>query len=99
MSSDTSQYIRKLLRVTPPMLFLLTAEEVFCFLPHFLSQSLSLILPLASSQSCDWLTEVVTCHRDTLYVGTVSVASGWLVLPFKYNFAGSQEGKPENTDF
>ncbi|KAI4792304.1 hypothetical protein KUCAC02_033464, partial [Chaenocephalus aceratus] len=32
------------------------------------TQPSSLTLPLASSELCDWLTEVVTCHRDTLYV-------------------------------
>lgn len=51
-------------------------DTFFYSLPHFLSQPLSLILPLASSELRDWLTEVVTCHRDTLYEGTVSVASG-----------------------
>ncbi|KAI3368784.1 hypothetical protein L3Q82_025770, partial [Scortum barcoo] len=31
------------------------------------TQCLSFSLSLASSELCDWLTEVVTCHRDTLY--------------------------------
>lgn len=49
-------------------------EAVFCCLPRYLSQQPSLILPLASSVLYNWLTEVVTCHRDTPYVGTASVA-------------------------
>lgn len=64
-------------------------SNLLFFLPHFLSQPPSLILPLANYELCDWLTDVVTCHWDTLYVGAVSVALGrwWLVL-FKYNFVG-----------